>query len=236
MGPSPPSLRADTEAARRLHRELNACPARRGRTRPRDEAAQGAAVKEEEAEAEEVKIRAVEWWPVVKAEQVEEVEIRAVEWVGEGGKRRRVKREEGGTAEAGPSGRGAGRRAGDSGRRGSSRFRGVSKYKRATAKPWMAQIKVAEGSTVACKSFPPAEHTRRAREAASMPRRSKVLGLAAVGVALLAASAAPGAGAVDSASPARRPPRPRAPAPGWRPPQRGRGQGEGPGGPGGGGA
>ena len=83
----------------------------RDRARPRDEAAQSAAVKEEEAEAEEVKIRAVEWWPVVKAEQVEEVEIRAVEWVGEGGKRRRVKREEGGTAEAGPSGRGAGRAA-----------------------------------------------------------------------------------------------------------------------------
>ena len=137
---SPPGAEEDREAARRVHRELNARPARRGRTRPRDEAAQGAAVKEEEAEAEEVKIRAVEWWPVVKAEQVEEVEIRAVEWVGEGGKRRRVKREEGGTAEAGPSGRGAGRRAGDSGRRGPSRFRGVSKYKRATAKPWMAQI------------------------------------------------------------------------------------------------
>ena len=140
MAPSPPSSGSDTEAARRLHRELNARPARRGRTRPRDEAAQGAAVKEEEAEAEEVKIRAVEWWPVVKAEQVEEVKIRAVEWVGEGGKRRRVKREEGGTAEAGPSGRGAGRRAGDSGRRGSSRFRGVTKVKKSKVKPWMAQI------------------------------------------------------------------------------------------------
>ena len=50
----------DREAARRLHRELNARPARLGRTRPRDEAVQGAAVKEEEEEAEEVKIRAVE--------------------------------------------------------------------------------------------------------------------------------------------------------------------------------
>ena len=50
----------DTEAARRLHRELNAP---RGRARPRDEAEQGVAVKEE-AEAEEVKVRAVEWWPV----------------------------------------------------------------------------------------------------------------------------------------------------------------------------
>ena len=66
----------DAEAARRLHRELNARPARRGRARPRDEAARGAAVKEEEAEAEEVKVRAVEWWPVVKAEQVEEVKWR----------------------------------------------------------------------------------------------------------------------------------------------------------------
>merc|ERR1711907_820704 len=146
MVPPPPSLGAgDTEAARRLHRGLNPPPARRGRTRPRDEAAQGAAVKEEEAEAEEVKIRAVEWWPVVKAEQGEEGKIRAVEWVGEGGKRRRVKREEGGTAEAGPSGRGAGRPAGNSGRRGSSRFRGVGKYKRAKAKPWMAQMYVTEG-------------------------------------------------------------------------------------------
>ena len=58
MAPSPPSSGArDAEAARRLHRELNARPARRGHTRPRDEAAQGAAVKEE---AEEVKIREVE--------------------------------------------------------------------------------------------------------------------------------------------------------------------------------
>merc|ERR1711951_156805 len=150
MAPPPPRGAEEEDAgaalARRLHRELNARPARRGRTRPRDEAAQGAAVKEEEAEAEEVKIRAVEWWPVVKAEQVEEVKIRAVEWVGEGGKRRRVKREreEGGTAEAGPSGRGAGRPAGNSGRRGSSRFRGLSKVKGAKAKPWAAQITVTE--------------------------------------------------------------------------------------------
>ena len=124
MAPSPPSPGADTEAARRLHRELNARPARRGRARPRDEAAQGAAVKEEEAEAEEVKIRAVEWWPVVKAEQVEEVKIRAVEWVGEGGKRRRVKaeREEVVVAEAGPSGQGSGRQQAGKSRQGASRF------------------------------------------------------------------------------------------------------------------
>ena len=56
---SPPGAEEDREAAPRVHRELNARPARRGRTRPRDEAVQGAAVKEEEAEAEEVKIRAV---------------------------------------------------------------------------------------------------------------------------------------------------------------------------------
>ena len=52
----------------------------------------------------------------------------------------------------------------------------------------------------------------------TMPRRSKVLGLAAVGVALLAASAASGAGAVDSASPAAPPP----PAPPAPPPPRAR--------------
>merc|ERR1711907_580776 len=151
MVPPPPSLGAgDTEAARRLHRGLNPPPARRGHTRPRDEAAQGAAVKEEEAEAEEVKIRAVEWWPAVKAEQVEEVKIRAVQWGGEGGKRRRVKR--GVVAvEAGPRGRfvrgdirsrGAGGQQVETTGRGTSRFRGVTKYKRAKAKPWMAQIHV----------------------------------------------------------------------------------------------
>ena len=61
MVPPPPSLGAgDTEAARRLPRAPTPRPARRGRTRPRDEAVQDAAVKEEEeAEAEEVKIRAV---------------------------------------------------------------------------------------------------------------------------------------------------------------------------------
>ena len=46
--------------------------------------------------------------------------------------------------EAGPSGRdGAGRRPKRN--RGASRFRGVSKDKRATAKPWMAQIYVTKG-------------------------------------------------------------------------------------------
>ena len=55
--PPPPAPDADAEAARRLHAELNARPARRGRARPQDEAAQSAAVKEE---AEEVKIREVE--------------------------------------------------------------------------------------------------------------------------------------------------------------------------------
>ena len=59
MAPSPPPLGArDAEAARRLHRELNARPARRGRVRPREEAAEErglqAAVEEEEEE-EEVK-------------------------------------------------------------------------------------------------------------------------------------------------------------------------------------
>ena len=63
--PPPPAVGGteeddDAAVARRLHGALNARPARRGRVRPRDEAARGAAVKEEEAEAEEVKIRAVE--------------------------------------------------------------------------------------------------------------------------------------------------------------------------------
>ena len=135
-----------------MHRALNARPARRGRTRPRAEAAavQGGAEVKAEAEAEEaeeVKVRAVEWWPV-KAEPDEEVKVRAVEWVGEGGKRRRVKperEEEGGTAEAGPSGRGAGaQKAGNGGRGSSSRFRGVYTEKRLKSKPWKAHIQVTE--------------------------------------------------------------------------------------------
>merc|ERR1711940_372468 len=72
---------ADAEVARRLHGALNARSPRRGRARPRDEAAaeeRGGVEGEVEEEAEKVKIRAVEWWPVVKAEQEEEVKIRAV--------------------------------------------------------------------------------------------------------------------------------------------------------------
>ena len=146
----PPSPDTDAAAARRLHRELNARPARRRRRRVEAEAerdaapAPGGAVKEEEEEeVEEVKVRAVEWWPVVKAEQVEEVEIRAVEWAGEGGERKRVKREGGGVAEAGPSGqdglRGQTRNSG----RGTSRFWGVTKANGGKgAKPWAAQIYV----------------------------------------------------------------------------------------------
>ena len=77
MAPFPPSPGADTEAARRLHRELNARPARRGGHRVREEEAgaggrgggQGvAAVKEEEGEEEEVKIRLLE---MVKEEEVD---------------------------------------------------------------------------------------------------------------------------------------------------------------------
>ena len=101
-----------------------------------------AAVKEEEGEEEDVKIRLLE---MVKEEEGEEdVKVRAVEWVGEGGKRRRVKREVV-AAEAGPSGRdaGEGQQAGEAGW-GASRFRGVSKDKKAKAKPWLAQINATE--------------------------------------------------------------------------------------------
>ena len=68
-GGAPPALGSDAAAALRLHRELNARPARRGRAvpRPRGEAA----VKAEAGAGEE-----------------EEVKVRAVEWVGEGGQRR----------------------------------------------------------------------------------------------------------------------------------------------------
>ena len=140
----------DAAAARRLHRELNARPARRGGHRVREEAAAGgrgggqgvAAVKEEEGEEEEVKIRLLE---MVKEEEVEEeVKIRAVEWVSEGGKRRRVKREVV-AAEAGPSGRGAGRQQAGNGGRGASRFRGVTiAHGGKGAKPWQSQIQVTE--------------------------------------------------------------------------------------------
>ena len=125
----------DREAARRLHRELNARPARRGGLRVREEAAAGgrggdqgvAAVKEKEGEEEEeeVKIRLLE---MVKEEGDEDLKVWAVEWVGEGGKRRRVKLErEVVAAEARPSGRGAGRQQAGNGVWGASRFRGVIK-------------------------------------------------------------------------------------------------------------
>ena len=166
----------DAEAAR-LHRELNARPARRGRARPRGEAAeeeeQGAAVKEEEADAEEVKVRAVEWWPV-KAEPDEEVKVLDVEWVGEGGKRRRVKperEEEGGTAEAGPSGREAGgQQAGNSGR-GASMFRGVIKVKGAKAKPWTAYVtEDGKGRQIYIGTFAREEDAARAFDRVNIPK------------------------------------------------------------------
>ena len=141
--PPPPAVGGteeddDAAVARRLHGALNARPARRGRVRPREEAAEErglqAGVEEEEEEEEEVKIRLLEM--AGKAEP-EEVKIRAVQWGGEGGKRRRVKREAV-AAEAGPSGRfvrgersrGAGGQQVETTGRGTSRFRGVSKYKR----------------------------------------------------------------------------------------------------------
>ena len=143
----------DAAAARRLHRELNARPARRGGHRVREEAAAGgrgggqgvAAVKEEEGEEEEVKIRLLE---MVKEEEVDEdVKVRAVEWVGEGGKRRRVKPErEVVAAEARPGGRGAGRQQAGNAGRGASRFRGVTKaHGGKGAKPWKAKIQVSKG-------------------------------------------------------------------------------------------
>ena len=120
---------------------LAADAARRGRPRAEERGGgQGAAVVKEEAE--EVKIRAL---VMMKEElELEEVKVRAVEWVGEGGKRRRVKREVV-AAEARPSGRGAGRQQAGNARLGTSRFHGVSKLKGRKAKPWAAQIKVAEG-------------------------------------------------------------------------------------------
>ena len=105
--PPPPSGGAsggddDGEVALRLHRALNARPARR--RRGREQAAGGA------EEEEEVKIRLLE---MVKDELEEDVKVRLVaEGAGDeagpsaagGGQRRGVKRERG---EAGPSGRGA---------------------------------------------------------------------------------------------------------------------------------
>ena len=178
--PLPPPAAAEAEAeecARRPHRGLSPRPARRGRVRSREE--EGApAVKEE---AEEVKIRAVEWWPVVKAEQEEEVKIRALERVGNGdagaaaaggGKRRRglpVNREQARAVEAGPSGcRGA---QPGNGTRGSSRFHGVTKKKGAKAKPWMAQIYVTEDGkrrSIAIALFAREEDAARAYDRVSI--------------------------------------------------------------------
>ena len=144
--PSQGGVEDDAEAAQRLHRALNARPARRG---CREAEARGGAAakgkKEQEAgvkEEEEVKISALEL--AVKDEPEEDVKIRELEYGGEGGQRRGVKREreEDIVVEAGPSGRGAGGRqqAGHSGR-GASRFRGVTKEK-SKIKPWRAQIYV----------------------------------------------------------------------------------------------
>ena len=121
---------------------LAADAARRGRPRAEERGGgQGAAAVVKE-EAEEVKIRAL---VMVKEElELEEVKVRAVEWVGEGGKRRRVKREVV-VAKAGPSGRGAGRQQAGNARRGTSRFPGVTKaHGGKGAKPWAAQIWVTE--------------------------------------------------------------------------------------------
>ena len=116
--------------------------ARRGPPRAEERGGGQGAMAGVKEEAEEVKIRAL---VMVKEElELEEVKVRAVEWVGEGGKRRRVKREVV-VAKAGPSGRGAGegQQAGNA-QRGTSRFRGVSKSKGRKTKPWMAQTHVTE--------------------------------------------------------------------------------------------
>ena len=138
----PPGGVEDAEAARRLHRALNARPARRGRQEA--EARGGAAAREKE-----VKVSALEM--AVKEEPEEDVKIRELELGGEGGHRRGVKREreEDVVAEAGPSGRGAGggQQAGNAGR-GTSRFRGVSKLKERKAKPWQAEIRATKGGLV----------------------------------------------------------------------------------------
>ena len=140
-GPAgPPAPRPGAEAAMRRHRERHAFLARR-----RGAPLPATAVEAKGGGGAEVKVE-------VKADAAEEVEIckleRAVEAaegkpaaVAGGGERPGVKRER---EEAGPSGRdGAGRRPKRN--RGASRFRGVSKDKRATAKPWMAQIYVTKG-------------------------------------------------------------------------------------------
>ena len=144
--PPPPSqggVEDDAEGARRLHRALNARPARRGR---REAGARGGATaqekdQEEAEEEEEVKVSALE---MAVKDEPEDIKIRELEYGGEGGQRRGVKREreEDIVVEAGPSGRGAGGRqqAGHSGR-GASRFRGVTKEK-SKIKPWRAQIYV----------------------------------------------------------------------------------------------
>ena len=82
--------------------------ARRGPPRAEERGGGQGAMAGVKEEAEEVKIRAL---VMVKEElELEEVKVRAVEWVGEGGKRRRVNLErEVVVANAGPSGRGAGR-------------------------------------------------------------------------------------------------------------------------------
>ena len=117
--PPPPSqggVEDGAEAAQRLHRALNARPARRG---CREAGARGGAAakgkKEEQEEAEvkeeeEVKISALEM--AVKDEPEEDIKIHELEYGGEGGQRRGVKREreEDIVVEAGPSGRGAGGR------------------------------------------------------------------------------------------------------------------------------
>ena len=98
-----------------------------------------------EEEEEEVKISALEM--AVKDEPEEDVKIRELEYGGEGGQRRGVKREreEDIVVEAGPSGRGpGGRQQAGHGRRGASRFRGLTKMKGLKVKPWQAQIYVTE--------------------------------------------------------------------------------------------
>ena len=147
---SPGGVEDDAEAARRLHRALNARPARRGR---REAGARGGAAAQEkdqeeaeEEEEEEVKVSALEM--AVKDEPEEDIKIRELEYGGEGGQRRGVKRErEEDSVEAGPSGRGAGgggRQQVGHGEGGTSKFRGVTNMKRLKAKPWSAQIKVTE--------------------------------------------------------------------------------------------
>ena len=151
--PPPPSqggVEDGAEAAQRLHRALNARPARRG---CREAGARGGAAAKgkkgqeeaEEEEEEEVKVSALE---MAVKDEPEDIKIRELEYGGEGGQRRGVKRErEEDSVEAGPSGRGAGgggRQQVGHGEGGTSKFRGVTNMKRLKAKPWSAQIKVTE--------------------------------------------------------------------------------------------